>query len=80
MFQIAKISGPKVMKRFVLASDIWESDPKIDVFRQFLDSITQTFGRHVCHRKIFCQINTGGMGHFQFIKNDVLQIFSLIYW
>ena len=34
----AKISGPKVMKGFVMASDIWVSDPKIikiDVFAYF---------------------------------------------
>ena len=34
-FRNAKISGPKVMKGFILASDIWVSDPKmakIDVF------------------------------------------------
>ena len=28
-FRYAKITGPKVMKGFVLASDIWISDPKM---------------------------------------------------
>ena len=28
-FRYAKISGPKVIKGYVLASDIWVSDPKM---------------------------------------------------
>ena len=42
----AKISGPKTMKGFVLASDIWVSNPKmtkIDIFCLLSDN--QTSGR-----------------------------------
>ena len=60
-------SGPKVMKGFILAFDVWVSDPKSEFFGQFcqfLDIQTSgRIGRHVCHTKIFCHIVTGGKVH-----------------
>ena len=63
-FRYAKISGPKGMKGFVLASDVWVSGPKmtqIDVLLCLL-SDNQTSGRirrHACPRKIFSQLIAG---------------------
>ena len=52
-FRYAKITGQKVMKGFVLASDLWVSDPKmtkIDIFCIFSDN--QTSGRIIMKTRL----------------------------
>ena len=56
-YRYVNITDPKVMKGFVLASNIWVFDPKLIIL------LVEYEGTRATHRKIFCQIVTDSKMH-----------------